>query len=114
MLELFCCPQSASYVKCKAEREQFVEVVVMQFKMRLEEYTSFVTENIEPGEDEIFAYELSLLKLRLLSKHHDLGEREVWELLFDIMKRGVDSDKQGVLLGWETEEATISISLLLL
>ena len=35
MLELFCCPQSASYGKCNAKREQLVEVVVMQFKMRL-------------------------------------------------------------------------------
>ena len=110
MLELFCCPQSASYGKCNAKREQLVEVVVMQFKMRLEVYTSSLTEDVEPGDDEIFAYELSLLKLRLLSKHHDLGEREVWELLLDILRRGVDYNKQDVS-GWESEEAIMSVLL---
>ena len=82
----------------------------MQFKMRLEEFTSIMTEDIEPEDDEIFAYELSLLKLRLLSKHHDLGEREVWELLLDILRRVVDSNQQDVS-GWESEEAIMSVLL---
>jgi cohesin complex subunit SA-1/2 len=110
MMELLCCPHSASYGKCDAKREQLVEVMLMQFKMRLEEYTSFLTEDDEPGDEERFTYELSLLKLRLLCKHHDLGEREVWELLLDILRRGVESNQQD-MSRWGSEEATLSVLL---
>ena len=79
-LEVLCKPQSSSYTRCYARKEQLVEVVVRQFRERLEEYNCFLVGELELDQDEIFGLELSLCKVSLLYNHHDLSTAGVWEM----------------------------------
>eukprot|EP00092_Neocalanus_flemingeri_P001273 GFUD01001359.1.p1 GENE.GFUD01001359.1~~GFUD01001359.1.p1 ORF type:complete len:991 (+),score=345.98 GFUD01001359.1:84-3056(+) len=109
-LELLCNPQSSSYTRCNARRERMVEGVVRQFSESMDEYHSFVTGGLEPGQDELFSFELRLRKLCLLYKHHNVGQADIWEMMMEIVRRAEDCYKNDEE-GWEPEEAIKSALL---
>ena len=108
-LELFCNPQLSIFGRCNAKREKLLEDVALQFRESLDEFNKLVTEEHEIGNDELFEYELSFRKISVLYKYHDLGNLMVWEVLYETVRKDVDSHKDDTI---KEPEAAVMFALL--
>ncbi|KAK2720377.1 cohesin subunit SA-1-like isoform X2 [Artemia franciscana] len=86
-LETFCNDEYAIYSKCNIARTAILDKIVVYLKEGLDAYISLVEGAEEPNEDEIYAVDSPLLKASILSTSHSFGHWDVWNQIFDLIKK---------------------------
>lgn len=92
-LELLCSDTHAIGSRCSVARDTLVDLTVTKCREAVDEFTSLVAGSEEPNEDEIFSLVSSLKKVAIISTYHNLGQWNIWDLLFKIIEEVKEGSK---------------------
>ncbi|KAJ8310918.1 hypothetical protein KUTeg_012783 [Tegillarca granosa] len=89
--ECLCSEEFAIAGKCDVARKTLIDSLVVKFREAMHDYFA---EGEEPDEDEVFALLACLKRIYAFYSCHDLGNWDIWDDLFHIVKAA--SESQGI------------------
>ena len=90
-LENLCDDQFPIFSRCETNRSRLLDMVSNRYKESLDEFTSLMSGDEEPDQDEVFALVSSLKKVSIFYNCHDMGQWGIWPGLLDIVSKARDS-----------------------
>ena len=98
-LEKLCDDHFPIYSRCDTNRSRLLDQVCNKYKESLDEYTTLLSGDEEPDQDETFALISSLKKVSIFYNCHDMGAMRIWSGLLDIVSKARDSLAENQPLG---------------